>query len=191
MFIVLSKRKILNVFAIAVAVVFIIGASFIIIVRYVESSRLTSKYETLISASGLIDGTNLQYQLTLENEIEREYKNIEIFDVSKGKVIKTVKSNSTFQIEAEQYLRGITGVYVKVQAFPIEGYIIRIPFEPNIAVQNKWLKDYGINILTETFIILPNEEKPYLLVLDQYQRPIFYDFEGDTNALIETLDFKQ
>ena len=63
-------------------------------------------------------------------------KNIEIFDISKGIVEKTVPVNATELTEAKGILKGITGIYLKVNALPEKGHIIKIPFEPNIMVKN-------------------------------------------------------
>jgi len=118
-----------------------------------------------------------------------EYKDVEIFDISKGEVIKTIQSNPVIQKEAEKYLKSITGMYAKVKAFPESGYIIRVPLEPPVKVQGQWLTNYGIDSVDEVFILFPGQGTPYLLVLDERSRPLFYNFEGNTDVLLKILDF--
>lgn len=81
-------------------------------------------------------------------------------------------------------------MYVEAKAFPDKGYIIRVPFEPSVKIQSQWLKDYGMNLVDEVFILFPEQGRPYLLVLDEKQRPLFYYFEGNTDVLLEKLNFK-
>ncbi len=111
--------------------------------------------------------------------------NIEIFDIAKGEVIREVEANPVIQKEAKNYLKNITGMYSKVKAFPEKGYIIRIPFEPSAEVNNKWLSFYDINSVDQVFIIFPDQGNPYLLVLDEKYRPLFYNTESDVNNLLE------
>jgi hypothetical protein len=121
---------------------------------------------------------------------ENRQKNIEIFDISKGKVVKTMKPETLIQSETEKFLGNITGMYVKVNAFPEKGFIVRVPFEPSIQVQSHWLNDYGINSVGDCFVIFPDKGKPYLLVLDSDFRPFFYNFEGDTKVMLDALGFQ-
>ena len=52
---------------------------------------------------------------------------IEIFDVEKGQVIMRIEPSSKVQKQAESYLNGITGMYVKAKPFPDKGHIIKYP----------------------------------------------------------------
>lgn len=157
---------------------------------YIQNMELENKYKSLIYITGQFDNTNLISFLVSVNASVHGYKNIEIFDISKGEVIKKVQSNPEIQKEARSYLEGITGMYIKVKAFPDKGYIIRIPIEPPFEAKNQWLNDYGINSVEEVFILFPEEGMPYLLVLDGKYRPLFYNFDGNTDLLLKNLSFK-
>lgn len=124
------------------------------------------------------------------NIMVKNHQEIEIFDIGIGKVIKVVKINKTALAESQKYLQGIVGLYPNVKAFPDKGYIIKIPFEPNIIVKNHFLNDYGINSLDKVFILVPKEYAPYLLVLDDRERPYFYCFRGEINKLLKSLNFE-
>ena len=82
---------------------------------------------------------------------------VEIFSIEKGKVIKVVQINETAVAESKKYLQGIVGIYPKIKAFPDKGYIIKIPFDPNIIVKNHFLNDYDISSIHEVFILLPED----------------------------------
>ncbi len=145
--------------------------------------------ESHISTLSQVNNSRLTSFMVSRNDSVSGYKNIEIFDMNKGEVIKRVKPNTLIRKEVKNHLNEIYGMYVKVKAFPDKGYIIRVPLEPPVDVKNKWLNDYNINSVEEVFIIFPEEGKPYLLVLDDKKRPLFYIFESHTDNLLKNLDF--
>ncbi|AUG58098.1 hypothetical protein [Acetivibrio saccincola] len=119
--------------------------------------------------------------------LNEESKNIEIFDIDKGQVIKSLSVNNIVHNEAIEYLKSITGMYPKVNAIPNKGYIIRIPLEPSVFVKNKWID----GTLNEIYVIFPSkEDSPYLLVLDDKQRPLFFNFNANTDTLLKNLDLE-
>lgn len=113
-------------------------------------------------------------------------KQIEIFDIKKGKVIMSVQSNTDSHQEVKKFLEGITGVYVKFNPIPNKGFIIRVPLEPNIVVKNQWLND----LVDEVTIIFTDQEDPYLMVFNDENRPFFFTFEGDTANFLRLINFK-
>jgi len=117
-------------------------------------------------------------------------RNVEIFDIVKGEVVVKSKPTDLVQQEAIKYLNGITGIYTRVNAFPDKGYIIRIPIYPPAHVQNQWLNGFGIENVGEVFVLFPENENPFLLVLDESSRPFFYIFDVPTDRLLEELNFQ-
>ncbi|CAH2717616.1 hypothetical protein BACCIP111895_04832 [Neobacillus rhizosphaerae] len=111
---------------------------------------------------------------------------IQIIDIKKGKVIKNVQKNPDLQQEVEKFLEGITGVYVKLNPYPNNGFVIKIPLEPNVTVENQWFND----LLDEVMIIFPVQENPYLLVFDNENQPYFFKFQGNTSKFLGLLNFK-
>ena len=96
--------------------------------------------------------------------------------------------DSELGAEAKDILDKITGMYVKVKAFPDKGYIAKLPLKPVVEVSNKWLNEYGIFSLNEVFIIFPEGNTPYLLVLDSNYRPLFFNFEqGAKSDLLDKI----
>ena len=113
-------------------------------------------------------------------------KQIEIFEINKGKVIMNVEPNPDSQQAVQEFLEGITGVYVKYNPIPKNGFMIRVPLEPNIVVKNHWFND----LVDEVTIIFPDQEDPYLMVFNDENRPFFLTFEGDTANFLKLLNFK-
>lgn len=118
--------------------------------------------------------------------IAQTNKQIEIFDINKGKVIMNVQLNPNSQQEVKKFLEGITGVYVKYNPIPNKGFMIRVPLEPNIVVKNQWFND----LVDEVTIIFTNQEDPYLMVFNDENRMFFFTFEGDTAKFLKLINFK-
>jgi hypothetical protein len=120
------------------------------------------------------------------NAMAQTNHQIKIIDIKKGKVIKNVQKNPDLQQEVEKFLEGITGVYVKLNPYPNNGFVIKIPLEPNVTVKNQWFNDF----VDEVMIIFPVQENPYLLVFDNENQPYFFIFQGNTSKFLGLLNFK-
>ncbi|MGN7296049.1 hypothetical protein [Ferdinandcohnia sp. SAFN-114] len=126
------------------------------------------------------------FQLLSTSGIAQTNQQIQILDIDQDKVIKTVQlTNADVQQEVEKFLKGITGVYAKYNPIPSNGYMVRIPLEPTIMIRNKWFDD----LVDEVTIILPSQEDPYLMLFNDENQPFFLTFEGNTEKLLEILDF--
>lgn len=124
-------------------------------------------------------------QLISINAFAQTHPNIEIFDVLEGKVIRVLEMDRNIYHEAEKILDNITGVVVRYNPIPKNGYMIRIPLEPTIKVGNQWFVD----LVDEVTIIIPNQEKPYLMVFDDENRPHFLTLEGDMEKILGLMNF--
>ncbi|MCD4838876.1 hypothetical protein LRS37_08310 [Neobacillus sedimentimangrovi] len=111
---------------------------------------------------------------------------VEIFDIEKGKVVQLVPTSSEIQKEASTFLQGISGVYTKVRPIPEKGYMIKVPLEPSIMVDNQWFK----GLVDEVVIIFPEQEKTFLMVFDDENRLHFYHFDGNTDRFLNILHFQ-
>ena len=167
-------------------IILVLAVSFGINVYNFKTNReLSDKYNLLTCITNHLENASIiTFLISMEAQIQSD-KQIEIFDINNGCVIKRISPNITIQKEVENYLNGITGMYPKVKAFPDRGYIIRIPLKPSVNVENLWLDD----LVDEVFIMFPEQEKPYMLILDDEKRPLFYNFEGNIDALLKYLDF--
>jgi hypothetical protein len=113
------------------------------------------------------------------------YSNIEIFDINKGCVIKSMLSNQVIQKEVVSYIKGITSIYGKFKPIPKNGFMIKIYLNPSILVENKIIN----GVIDEVIIIFPQKEKPFLMVFDDTSKPFFYRFDIKTDNLLKMLNF--
>jgi hypothetical protein len=113
--------------------------------------------------------------------------NVELYDIQKDSVTKIVPTSSLFQEAAENFLKGIDSIYVKVRPIPKTGYMVKIPLEPSVQINNKWLND----LVNEVIIIFPIDDEPFLLVFDDENHPLFFNFKGNTDLIIKALEIKQ
>jgi len=82
-------------------------------------------------------------------------------------------------------MKEIDGVVKKFKPIPDKGYVVKIPLAPSIQLENNWV--YAL--IDEVIIIIPKNEKPYLLVFDDENKPYFLTFETRIDTLLKTLDF--
>jgi hypothetical protein len=183
MIILISKYKLLKT-AVMIAIIVVLALGTF---SYINYRNTENKLGQLIQNTNISNKTSLTVFLAFEDLNAQARKNIEIFDVSKGKVVKTLESTSVIQQETKKYLEGITGLYIRVKALPENGFIVRVPLEPPVKIKNKWIDA----TLDEVFIIFPLDKAPYLLILDKAARPYFYTFTGDTSELLKNLGYPQ
>lgn len=111
--------------------------------------------------------------------------NIELLDIEKNEITKTVPTNPKIQLEAERIIKEIDNVVKNLKPIPDKGYMIKIPLEPSHRVENKWI--YAL--IDEIIIIIPKNEKPYLLLFDDENKSYFFTFDSKIDPLLKTLDF--
>jgi hypothetical protein len=63
--------------------------------------------------------------------------------------------------------------------------MVEIASGPSIQLENKWVNA----LIDEVIIIIPEDEKPYLLIFDDENRPYFFTFKTKVDTLLNTLDF--
>ncbi|WP_053368024.1 hypothetical protein [Bacillus sp. FJAT-27245] len=114
------------------------------------------------------------------------HRQVEIFDIGKGKVVLTAQPNPKVQLEVGQFLAGITGIYPKINPVPSEGFMVRVPLEPSITVKTQLFT----GPVDEVIIIFPAYENPHLMFFDDKGRALVFNFKGDAARLLELLNFK-
>lgn len=116
-----------------------------------------------------------------------EYRHIEIFSIHEDKVVKVVQSTYEIQKLAANYLQEIDGVYDKFNPIPNNGYAVKIPLEPSVKIQGKWLNTF----VDEIIIMFPQNERPFLMVFETENKLVCFTFRGDTSILYKYLGFQQ
>ncbi|MFN7253427.1 MAG: hypothetical protein ACK4M9_22040 [Anaerobacillus sp.] len=123
--------------------------------------------------------------LNISTVYAKSSKSVQILDIEKSEIIKTVPSSSLVQFEAEKFLKEIDSVVKKFKPIPESGYLIKIPLEPSFHLENKW-----VNTLTdEIIVIIPDDENPYLLTFDDENKSWFFTIKPSISELLNALDF--
>lgn len=105
---------------------------------------------------------------------------VELFDVEVNDVVKKRTPNEQIQKEATSILQSINGIYVKINPMPKDGYMVRIPLAPSLTVKNKWFNDF----INEMVLIIPEEEEPYIMLLDDENHPHFLIAQRDFYQIV-------
>ncbi len=178
----LNARKAILFLILALILVFLLGIFF-----FIERPQKDVKNSEIVACSANLDNSKFVAFLASSDS---EQKNIEIFDIIRGEVIKVKSLTEEVRTLSASYVRNVKSLYVKVNAFPNKGYIVKIPQVPPLKTQKPLFTDYGINTISELFVIFPEQEVPYLLVLDKKYNPFFYNFEGNTEKLLSLIELE-
>lgn len=109
---------------------------------------------------------------------------IELLDIEKNKII-TIPTNPEIQLETKKIIKEIDNIVTKFNPIPDKGYLVKIPITPSLQVENKWVN----TSIDQVIIIIPEDEKPYLLIIDHENKPHFFTIKTEMDALLKTLDF--
>lgn len=110
--------------------------------------------------------------------------NIEVFDVKKEQVVKTIANSDRIQREVNKCLNTITSMTKRFNPIPEEGQIIKIPVEPSVMVNNQWFS----SLVDEVKLILPTNETPLLMIFDDENKPYFFEFKQDITKLLSEME---
>lgn len=118
----------------------------------------------------------------------KDYNDIEIYDIKRDKLIKTVQSNGEIENLVINYLQEIDGIYAKLNPIPKEGYAIKVPLKFPLILQNQHIN----SIVDETIIVLPKEEgiKAFFIIFEEGDKLMCFTFKGDIQVLLKRLHFK-
>ncbi|WP_342578442.1 hypothetical protein [Psychrobacillus sp. FSL K6-2843] len=108
---------------------------------------------------------------------------IELLDIEKNKMI-TIQTNPKIQLETKKIIKEIDNIVKKFNPIPDKGYIVKIPLSPSLRLENKWVN----TLIDEVIIIIPENEKPYLLIFDDEKKPHFFTIKPEMDTLLKTLD---
>jgi len=109
--------------------------------------------------------------------------NIELLDIQKNKII-TIPTNPEIQLETKKIIEKIDNIVKKINPIPDNGYIVKIPLTPSLRIENKWVN----TLIDKVIIIIPEDEKPYLLIFDDESKPHFFTIKTEIDTLLKTLD---
>ncbi|WP_226682517.1 hypothetical protein [Sutcliffiella horikoshii] len=108
---------------------------------------------------------------------------IEVFDVTQGKVIKSIPLDEKNKVEALKLVKSTDSLYPKLNPTPKTGFMIKVIFDPAEDIETKVLKQP----VTQVIFIFPDAEKPYILIFNEKDQPMFYYFTEDFAPFLEML----
>jgi hypothetical protein len=112
-----------------------------------------------------------------------EPKDVQVFDIAQGKIVKRVKNSPKIREEVKKSLQSIHELEVKFRVEPKDGVVLRIPMEPSVHVDNQWFHDNA----NEVFIIVPRSEKPLMLLFTNDKKPIILKFKHPVQTLLKEM----
>ena len=115
-----------------------------------------------------------------------EFQYAEIFDPRQNKVVKEVQMNSEIQNIVVCSIKDVNRLYGKSNPITDDGYAIRIPLDPAVTVNGKWLTI----VASEVYIIIPEKDPPFFLIFEDIDKLSCFPFNGDIDALSKALNFK-
>ena len=173
------RKKILIILALAVLCTIVSG---------IYRTRLANES---LQASGEYDEEVVAAFMSAIDNFAQEDNDIELFDIEKGEVVERFKLTEQIRNAVLTHLDNISGMYVKVNAFPSKGRILKVRIEPQAEIVNKWPNSYGIFLASNVFFIYPDSGTPFILMLDSSNRPLFFNFEAENKYdLLDYLGIK-
>lgn len=115
-----------------------------------------------------------------------EFKYAEIFDPKQNKVVKVVQLNSEIHDLVAGWIKNVEGIYGKNDPISDDGYAIKIPLNPTVKVQCKWLNA----LVNEVYIIIPENDPPFFMIFEDENKLCCFPFNGNIDTLSKSLDFK-
>ncbi|NLB77291.1 MAG: hypothetical protein GX796_00145 [Clostridiaceae bacterium] len=179
------KKKTIGLFFLAIILCLVA----VTIYSAAKVSHNENKYQSVLAMTQMFDDTHFIAYIS-DVEAHKNKQNIEVFDITKGEVIITEPTCMDIQNEVFNYVKTIKSLYTKVMPFPEKGYVIRVPFDTPIKVNQKLINEAGIKAVDSLFIILSDKEAPIMLILDGQERPYFYTFNANIQALLDYVKLK-
>lgn len=107
---------------------------------------------------------------------------VEVFDVSKGRVVDKFDNSPDIRREALNWIGSISDIVTSVNPEPKEGIIVGIALDPPLFVQNKWMQDHAAVL----FVIISRAtvNHPTLLLIDDKSKPHLFQAQVDLSDFV-------
>jgi hypothetical protein len=111
---------------------------------------------------------------------------IEVFNINDEIIEKVMPIDYEVQKLVENYIYGIEGIYAKFNPIPKNGFAVKVPLAPSVKadVTGKIL------IIDQIIIMFPENDMPFLLIFEDDDKLSCYNFKGDTEVLLESLEYE-
>lgn len=113
-------------------------------------------------------------------------ENIEVFDINEHTIVEVVSNDYEIQKLVKSYVQSIDGFYSKFNPIPKKGYAIKIPLSPAVTVDYKEIK----TPIEQVILMCPENEKPFLMLLQEENKLSCFTFKGSPLVLLETIGYE-
>ncbi len=101
--------------------------------------------------------------------LQIQVSKLKYLTVKKGMVVQKQSLHAEIQHDAIQYAKSITGAFTNINVVPRSGYMIKIPLTKPVIITNQWIH----TTIDEVLVLLPKNEKPYIMIYDDENHPHF------------------
>ncbi|WP_246096085.1 hypothetical protein [Paenibacillus sinopodophylli] len=112
---------------------------------------------------------------------ETGLKPVQVFDVTAGKVVKTVPNDAQYQSFASSWVNSISGLAPQVTNDESCSYVYRIPLAKPVTIKSNDV----VVTSDDLFLFYCKDKPPILLVFDEKRRPYLFLFKADIKPFIQ------
>lgn len=110
---------------------------------------------------------------------------VQLFDVVRGKVIRSLPNSPVFRSTGESWIASIRGAWGGFRLDPTSGYVLKVPFEPPLNVNNGWYRGE----VTELYVMwdpaTPHDTR--LMLMGRGGSPRMFTIGAEAEAFVEQL----
>ena len=160
-------------------------------INYFANFYISPAYAYISNDRRVVDTVDTVETMETVDTVDFDY--IEIYNIDKEEVVKKHKSSAEAEALALGILRSITSLYIDITPIPRSGYIIRIPFKTPVELNRYWSETRNINYIDSVYLFFPEDTRraPYLMILDNNARPIFFNYDLDIKPFLKMLNFNE
>ncbi|MDF2714406.1 MAG: hypothetical protein K0R28_1331 [Paenibacillus sp.] len=110
---------------------------------------------------------------------------VQLFDVVRGQVIRSLPNSPVFRRAGESWIASIRGAWGGFRLDPTSGYVLKVPLEPPLNVNNGWYRGE----VTELYVMwdpaTPHDTR--LMLLGRGGSPRMFTIGAEAGAFVEQL----
>lgn len=112
------------------------------------------------------------------------FDGVEVFDIQKGEVVKTIEHLASLQNEVGKWLSSIAGPVGSLHIEPANGIGIKIELAPPLKIDNQWLKGTVTEVVL--FVSQTDTYYPTLLIFTKENHTVAFNIQYDLKVFLVT-----
>lgn len=110
---------------------------------------------------------------------------VQLFDVVRGEVIRDLPNSAVYRHKAEAWIASIRGAWGGFRLDPTSGYVLKVPLEPPLNVNNGWYRGE----VTELYVMwdpaAPHDTR--LMLMGRGVSPRIFVVGAEAGAFVESV----